>query len=157
MKGLITDLDETLWSGIVGEVGVAGVCWSLTDHAQIHGLYQQVLRHLSEMGVLLGIVSKNELAVVEEALRREDLLIPARSWFPVIAGWGPKSDSIGAILRTWNVGAESVVFVDDSAMELEEVRTAFPAMTCLPFSRKAPGEDFGDVPTIARPIWKAHD
>src|SRR5580698_2162462 len=28
-KGLITDLDDTLWSGILGEVGSAGVSWDL--------------------------------------------------------------------------------------------------------------------------------
>jgi len=39
--------------------------------------YQQLLRHFSEMGVLLAIASKNELSVVEEALGRGDLFIPA--------------------------------------------------------------------------------
>jgi FkbH-like protein len=140
MKGLITDLDETFWSGIVGEAGVRGVSWSLADHTQIHGLYQQMLGHLSEMGVLLAMASKNEFAVVEQALRRDDLLVPGKSFFPVIANWGPKSHSIAEILRTWNIGAECVVFVDDSAMEIDEVRIAFPAMTCLQFSAKQPAK-----------------
>jgi FkbH-like protein len=140
MKGLITDLDETFWSGIVGELGVRGVSWSLADHTQIHGLYQQMLRHLSEMGVLLAIASKNELALVEEALRRDDLLVPASSFFPICATWGPKSRSVAEILRIWNIGADGVVFVDDSAMELDEVSTAFPTMTCLQFSRKQPAK-----------------
>jgi FkbH-like protein len=140
MKGLITDLDETFWSGIVGEVGIPGVSWSLAEHAQIHGLYQQMLRHLSEMGVLIAVASKNELAVVEAALQREDLLMPGKLLFPVCANWGLKSDSIAEILRIWNIGAESVVFVDDSAMELDEVRTAFPAVTCLRFSEKQPAK-----------------
>ena len=136
MKGLITDLDETLWSGIVGEVGAQAVSWGLAEHAQVHGMYQQMLRHLSEMGVLLAIASKNEMKVVEEALRREDLRIPASAFYPVRAGWGPKSQQVAEILRTWNIDAASVVFVDDSPMELDEVRTAFPSMTCLQFSKK---------------------
>ena len=136
MKGLITDLDDTLWSGIVGEVGVAGVSWSLSEHSQIHGLYQQLLRHFSEMGVLLAIASKNELTVVEEALRREDLHIPGAAFYPVRADWGSKSRHIEEILRLWNIGADATVFVDDSAMELDEVRTAFPSMTCLQFPKK---------------------
>jgi FkbH-like protein len=140
MKGLITDLDETFWSGIVGEVGVGGVSWSLAEHTQIHGLYQQMLGHLNEMGVLLAIASKNEPAIVEEALQRTDLFVSAERFFPVCANWGPKSESIAEILRTWNVGADSVVFVDDSMMELDEVRTAFPAMTCLHFSKKQPAK-----------------
>jgi FkbH-like protein len=135
-KGLITDLDGTLWAGIVGEVGASGVGWSQADHSQIHGLYQQLLRHFSEMGVLLAIASKNELSVVEEALGRSDLFIPAAAFYPVRADWGPKSRHIDAILRAWNIGADSVVFVDDSPMELDEVRTAYPSMTCLQFPAK---------------------
>ena len=93
MKGLITDLDETFWSGIVGEVGVRNVSWSLAEHTPIHGLYQQMLGHLSEMGVLLAIASKNEIVRSRKKhCEREDLLVPARSFFPVCANWGPKSD-----------------------------------------------------------------
>lgn len=156
MKGLITDLDETVWSGIVGEVGADGVSWSLAEHTQIHGLYQQLLRHFSEMGVLLAIASKNEPSVVEEALRREDLLVPANSLFPVCANWGPKSHSVAEILRTWNVGAESVVFVDDSAMELDEVRRSFPGMTCLQFSKKQPAKTLEVFEKLRDLFGKAH-
>jgi FkbH-like protein len=140
MKGLITDLDETFWSGIVGEVGAHNVNWTLADHAAIHGLYQQMLAHLSEMGVLLAVASKNEAAVVEEALAREDLYIPGKRFFPVLANWGSKSESVAEILRVWNIGSGSVVFIDDSEMELEQVRTAFPQVTCLQFSKKHPGK-----------------
>lgn len=140
MKGLITDLDDTLWLGIVGEAGASSVTWSLGEHAQIHGLYQQLLRHFSEMGVLLAIVSKNELSTVQEALRREDLIFPATACWPVLSDWEPKSPKVGEILRAWNIGPESVVFVDDSPMELEEVRTAFPAVTCLEFPKHSAAE-----------------
>ena len=151
MKGIITDLDETLWSGIVGEVGARAVSWSLSEHAQVHGLYQQELRHLSEIGVLVGIASKNETAVVEEALRRQDLYVPGTSFFPVKASWGPKSQAVREILEAWNIGPEGVVFVDDSPMELEEVRMAFPSMTCLLFPKGSPAkvlellEQLGDL------------
>jgi FkbH-like protein len=117
-------------------VGVAGVSWSQADHSQIYGLYQQLLRHFSEMGVLLAVASKNEMSVVEQALARDDLFIPGGAFYPVRADWGPKSRHIEAILRAWNIGADSVVFIDDSPMELDEVRTAFPSMTCLQFPGK---------------------
>ena len=129
-KGLITDLDGTMWSGIAGEGAIA---WSLSDRSQVHGLYQQQLRQFSEMGVLLAIASKNEMPVVEEALSREDLYVSASAFFPVKAGWCAKSQAAGEILDAWNIGPESVVFVDDSRMEIEEVQAAFPTMTCLQF------------------------
>lgn len=136
MKGLITDLDDTLWSGILGEVGSAGVSWSQAEHTQIHGLYQQLLRHLSEMGVLLAVASKNELALVNETMGRTDLYIPREAFYPIRADWGAKSRHVEEILRAWNIGPDAVVFVDDSPMELAEVRAAFPAMTCLQFAHQ---------------------
>ncbi len=133
-KGLILDLDGTLWRGIVGDDGHAGVRWDLEGHAQIHGLLQQVVRSLADQGVLLALASKNDRAVVDEALARPDLLLDPAQLFPIEVHWGPKSESVGRILRAWNVGADSVVFVDDSPMELAEVRAAFPDVECLLFS-----------------------
>ena len=140
-KGLITDLDETLWSGIVGEVGVEQVSWHQEHHTQTHGLYQQMLGHLASCGVLLAVCSKNELSTVETALARKDLFFKGDSIFPVCANWEPKSQSVARILRTWNIGEDAVVFVDDSLMELDEVKRAFPGITCLQF----PGRDAGKV------------
>ena len=137
-KGLITDLDNTLWAGIVGEVGVDSVSWHQDSHTQIYGLYQQMLGHLASMGVLLGVSSKNEQSTAEAALGREDLLLDAKSLYPAIANWGPKSASVAQILKTWNIAADAVVFIDDSPMELEEVKQAFPEITCLLFNGKDP-------------------
>ena len=139
-KGLITDLDETLWSGIVGEIGVGQVSWSQESHTQAHGLYQQMLGHLSSCGVLLGVCSKNEQTTVDAALAREDLFLKSSTLFPVHANWGPKSQSVGKILRAWNINEDAVVFVDDNPMELEEVKRAFPAITCIQFSGKDPAK-----------------
>lgn len=137
-KGLITDLDDTLWSGIVGEVGAEGVSWHQEHHTQIHGLYQQMLGHLAGCGVLVAVCSKNEISTVEAALARKDLLVGSDALFPVIAHWGPKSSSVSQILRAWNIAEDAVVFVDDSPMELDEVRRAFPGITCLQFPGKHP-------------------
>jgi len=137
-KGLITDLDNTLWSGILGEDGVDGIAWTLDRHAQIHGLYQQLLASLAATGVLIGIASKNEPANVQLALERPDMVLPQDRVFPVAAGWGAKSEAIREILRTWNVGPEAVVFVDDSPLELAEVKAAFPEIECLAFATASP-------------------
>ena len=59
-KGLITDLDDTLWRGILGEVGAHGVTWDLDHYSHMHGLYQQLLNSLAEAGVLIGVASKND-------------------------------------------------------------------------------------------------
>jgi FkbH-like protein len=134
-KGLITDLDETLWSGILGENGVDGISWHLDQKAHIHGLYQQFLASLASAGILTAVASKNEPALVQQAFEREDLLIEKQSLYPIDVHWGPKSESVRRILKTWNIAADSVIFIDDSPMELAEVKAAFPDMECLLFRK----------------------
>jgi len=134
-KGLITDLDDTLWSGILGEVGVDGVNWSLEHHSHIHGLYQQFLSSLASAGVLVGVASKNDAALVQQAFDRKDLLLKKDKVFPFEVHWHRKSDSVQRILKSWNIGPEAVVFIDDSPMEAAEVKAAFPAMECLVFKK----------------------
>jgi len=132
-KGLITDLDDTLWHGLVGEAGPEGVSWDLASHQQLHGLYQKLLASLAEEGVLIGVASKNDPVIVEQALARADILLPPERVFPREVHWNRKSGSVERILRTWNVGADSVVFVDDSPMELAEVKAAHPGIECVQF------------------------
>ena len=134
-KGLITDLDDTLWSGILGENGVDGISWHLDHKTHIHGLYQQFLASLASAGVLTAVASKNEPALVQQAFEREDLLIDKQSLYPIEVHWGPKSESVRRILKTWNIAADSVVFIDDSPMEVAEVKAVFPDMKCLVFPK----------------------
>ncbi|MGD0500275.1 MAG: HAD-IIIC family phosphatase [Bryobacteraceae bacterium] len=134
-KGLISDLDDTLWCGIVGEIGPEKVSWDLASHHQLHGLYQMLLAALAEEGVLIGVASKNDPAPVQQAFQREDLLAPPGRIFPMEVNWNAKSVSVERILRAWNIGADSVVFVDDSPMELAEVAAAHPGIECLLFPK----------------------
>jgi len=138
MKGLVTDLDNTLWNGIVGEVGPGGVYWDLDHHSQGHGLYQQFLSELASEGVLIAAASKNEPATVTEAFNRNDILLRSEQVFPMAVSWGSKARAISTILAQWNIGPDSVVFVDDDPLEIEEVLEAHPELTCLRFPSNDP-------------------
>jgi FkbH-like protein len=135
LKGLITDLDDTLWAGILGEDGVQAIGWHLEQNAHLHGLYQQLLESFATAGILIAVASKNDAAAVEQAFERKDLLLSRTNVFPIEAHWRSKSESLHRILETWNVLADSVVFVDDSPMEVAEVKAAFPEMECLVFPK----------------------
>jgi len=134
-KGVITDLDDTLWDGILGDAGPEGVSWDLASHQHLHGLYQKMLAGLSEQGVLIGVASKNDPDLVDRVFQRPDLLLPRSRVFPLEVHWNAKSGSVARILDTWNIGADSVVFVDDSPMELAEVAAAHPGIQCLRFPK----------------------
>jgi FkbH-like protein len=145
-KGLITDLDETLWKGILGEDGVDGISWDLESQSLIHAFYQRFLGSLASAGVLVAVASKNDSALVEKAFTRADLAVAPSAFFPVEANWKPKSESVARILETWNIGADAVVFVDDSPLELAEVQAAHPGIECLRFPA---GDDLA-VSTLIR-------
>ncbi len=132
-KGLVTDLDNTLWRGILGDDGPDGIGWTLEAKAQGHGLYQQLLHTLAESGILLAVASKNDPALANEALANPAIKIPKDRFFPLEIHWKEKSSSLSRILAAWNVGADSVVFVDDSPLEIAEVQAVYPEMTCLLF------------------------
>jgi FkbH-like protein len=135
-KGLITDLDGTLWSGILGENGPEGVHWDLDNHSQMHGLYQRLLHALSAEGVLVAIATKNDPALVERVFHDRTPILPSSAVFPIEAHWGVKSESVARILKAWNIGADAVVFVDNDALELAEVKQAHPGIECLQFPEK---------------------
>jgi FkbH-like protein len=137
-KAIITDLDDTLWAGIVGEIGPEKIRWDLDSHTGIHALYQSLLASLAEHGILVGVASKNDPEVVAQAFERPDLLLRKEHVFPMEVHWNTKSRSVERILRVWNVFADAVVFVDDSPSELAEVAAAHPEIECILY----PGKDY---------------
>jgi len=137
-KGLITDLDNTLWRGIVGELGADNVHWDLDNHSQGHGIYQQFLAELADEGVLVAAASKNERSVVDQAFGRQDILLRAECVFPFEVSWGSKASAVATILGRWNIGPDSVVFIDDDPLELAEVESLHPEVTCLQFPKNDP-------------------
>ena len=137
-KGLITDLDDTLWRGILGEVGVQGISWDLDHHSQIHALYQQLLHSLAASGTLIAVASKNERSLVEEAFTVREPILHEAEIFPFEVHWGAKSESVARILAAWNLSADDVVCVDDSPMDLAEIKAAHSGAECLLFPRDNP-------------------
>jgi FkbH-like protein len=135
-KGLITDLDDTLWHGLVGEVGPDEISWDLATNQQLHGLYQTLLQALADSGVLIAIASKNDREVVNQALQRSDLRVSPAAIFPLEVHWEPKSASVTRILHMWNISADAVVFVDDSPLEIAEVSAGHPGIECLRFPQR---------------------
>jgi FkbH-like protein len=134
-KGIISDLDDTMWKGIVGDEGPENVHWDLHGDAQMHGLYQKLLGSLSDTGTLVGVASKNDPAVVAKTFERPDMILRSEQVFPIEASWNAKSGAVKRILEAWNIAADSVIFVDDSPMELAEVAAQHPSIECVLFPK----------------------
>ena len=131
-KCIVLDCDNTLWGGIVGEDGVGGVELGPDFPGRAYVEFQRQLKALKEAGTLLAVSSKNNEQDVLEmfdthpamVLRREDISV-----FQV--NWAPKSLAIGRIAAELNIGIDSLVFIDDSSFEIEEVQTRFAEVMCL--------------------------
>jgi FkbH-like protein len=147
LKGLITDLDDTLWRGVIGEIGADGVSWHLDAQSHIHAVYQGLLAGLADEGVLIAVASKNDPSVVTKAFERADLRIKQEILYPIEVSWGPKSLAVERILSRWNIGPDAIAFVDDSPVEVAEVKARFPQVTGFVF---APMDESAALATITQ-------
>ncbi len=115
VKCVIWDLDNTIWEGILVEDGAAKL--------MLKPGIREVLHALDSRGILLSVASKNNqdeaLALLREMQIDELFLAPQISW-------QRKSQSIREIASQLNIGLDSLLLVDDSAFERQEVATALP-------------------------------
>jgi FkbH-like protein len=132
-KLLITDLDNTFWSGIIGDDGVESVEFLDSKNGLIHSLYQKFLRLLSSEGVVLAVCSKNSPEVIEQAFEVLELPCPKDRFALISANWGAKSQNIKDICARLNLLPSSAVFVDDNDFELDEVSREIPELEFVKF------------------------
>ncbi len=124
-KLILVDLDNTLWKGIVGDVGWqnVGLDWQGGEYSYIR--LQKFLKTQKDAGTLLAIVSKNEEKLAKEVFdNRSEMVLQWEDFVEVRCNWGPKSQSIQSILTGLNLSQKDVYFLDDSHFERAEVKTS---------------------------------
>jgi len=126
-KVLVTDLDNVLWGGIVGEDGMEGVrVGPGTEAGVAHAAYQQFLVGLKNRGVLLAVCSKNNEADVVEVFARRAMPLRRDDFAGWMVNWSDKADNLRALAEKLQLGLSSFVFVDDQPAERARVRAALP-------------------------------
>jgi FkbH-like protein len=131
-KVLVCDLDGTLWGGVLGEDGPAGIEVGDGLRGEAFTAFQKVIKQLGSQGVLLAVASKNETEPVAAVLRyHPGLMLRPADFVRVNANWRPKTDNIADLAEALNVGLDSFVFVDDSPAEGWLVRQAFPEVAVV--------------------------
>jgi len=132
-KCLVLDLDNTLWGGVVGDVGLEGIVLgqgSATGEA--HLALQRYAKSLAERGIILAICSKNEPAIVESVFRDHPEMILKRTDIAAFAvNWTDKAENLRSVATALNIGLDSLVFVDDNPVERARIREALP-MVAVP-------------------------
>ena len=126
-KALVVDLDNTLWSGVVGEDGVDGVRSDDGYPGAFHRALQRAMLDLRERGVLLAIASKNNEADAMAALRNHpDLLLRPEHFSAIRCNWRDKAANLREIAAELNIGVDSLVFLDDNPAERDQVALELP-------------------------------
>jgi FkbH-like protein len=127
-KLVVLDLDDTLWGGVVGDVGWEGL--NLGGHhplGESFCAFQRALKRLTNRGVLLAIVSKNTEEIALEAVDRHPEMVLRRDDFVAWRiNWDDKVQNTIALVSELRLGLESVVFIDDNPAERARVREGLP-------------------------------
>lgn len=127
-KALVLDLDNTCWSGVIGDDGMEGINISPGDPVgDAHLALQAYALRLRECGVVLAVSSKNDDAIARQVFREHpDMLLREEHIAVFQANWTDKASNLLGIAKALNLGLDSLVFVDDNPAERELVRQQLP-------------------------------
>ena len=123
-KVVAVDLDNTLWDGVIGEDGLAGI--------RAKPAFERELKDLKDRGVLLVALSKNNLADglkglgCLEVLKKDDFI----TWR---INWECKAENLVQVAEELNLGVDAFVFVDDNPAERLEMQAKIPEVTVAAF------------------------
>lgn len=123
-KCIVTDLDNTLWDGVVGEVGPQDVA--------PNEAYQDWLMERYAEGLILAINSKNNEADALEAFTLNDAIKLTKDHFAAWQiNWQSKDQNIIALADELNIGTDSLVFIDDDPLQQRLVIESLPEVAVL--------------------------
>jgi FkbH-like protein len=127
-KLIVLDLDETLWGGLLGEVGWQGLRLGGHDYVgEALQDFQRALKGLKNRGLLLALASKNDESLALEAIQRHpEMILKMEDFVAWRINWNDKADNIKEMVKGLNLGLDAVVFIDDSEHERQWVRNALP-------------------------------
>ena len=127
-KIIICDLDNTLWSGIVGDDGLGGIkIGGNNPLGEAHLQLQKILKSFRNRGILLAISSKNNSDLALEAIEKHpNMLLKKEDFVSKKINWEDKASNIAEILKDLNLLPNSAVFLDDNPTERQRVRNAIP-------------------------------
>lgn len=126
-KCIVLDLDNTLWGGVIGEEGFNNIALSLVPPGASFIAFQQALHDLHDRGVILAINSSNNSEDALEVIRTHPNMILKENHFAAQRiNWNDKVANMRELAAELNIGLDSMVFLDDSPLNREAMRTFLP-------------------------------
>ncbi len=127
-KCLVLDLDNTLWGGVIGDDGLAGIALGQGSAAgEAFIAVQRLALELRARGIVLAVCSKNEEDAARLPFREHpDMLLREDHIAVFRANWTDKAANLRAIAQALNIGIDALVFLDDNPAERAQVRRELP-------------------------------
>ncbi len=115
VKVLVWDLDNTLWDGVLLEVGL--------DNLKLKPGIIDVIKELDKRGILNSVASKNNYDDAILALQHFGL--SEYMLYPQI-GWEQKGLYVRELINRFSLGQNTFAFIDDQPFERDEVLSLNP-------------------------------
>ena len=151
-KLMVVDLDNTLWGGVVGEVGAQGIELSDEHTGLIYKDVQRQLMRMKDAGVLLAIASKNNEQDAQAPFRENaHMVLHLEDFVSTKINWDNKDKNIAEIASDLNLGLDSFVFLDDNPTERDLIAHSLPEVTVIDFPR-----DISHLPHILQQTYNEY-
>lgn len=129
-KCLVLDLDNTCWGGIIGDDGINGIrLGNVSASGEAYMVFQHYTKELKQRGVLLAVCSKNEYDIAKDGFTHSESVLAFEDFISFKANWNPKHKNIEIIADEINIGLDSLVFIDDNAVERNIVESQLPTVS----------------------------
>ena len=135
-KCLVLDCDNVLWGGIISEDGIENLKLGSSGFGRAYQEFQRFLLSLYSHGVILAVCSKNDLANVMTMFHvHSEMVLKEEHIACFQVDWNNKPENIKQIAKTLNIGLDSIVFIDDSLVEVEAVKAMLPEVETILYER----------------------
>jgi len=135
-KVLAVDLDNTLWGGVLGEDGSDNLLIGNDSSGVVYWHIQQTILSLKNRGILLVLLSKNNLNEVEDAFKElRNMPLKLSDFISIKVNWSDKYKNLLDVAKVLNISEDSFVFLDDQHFEQEQMRQFLPNVKILSASK----------------------
>jgi len=131
-KVVAVDLDNTLWGGVIGEDGMAGIRLGIEHPGAAYRALQRALLDLYRRGILLAICSKNNYDDAMEVLEKHPgMLLRPEHFAAMRINWEDKAQNLREIAAELSLGLDAFAFLDDNPVERQRMASELPEVAVL--------------------------
>ena len=136
-KCIVLDLDNTLWGGIIGEDGMAGIALGHDYPGNCYVDFQRELLKLYHRGIILALNSKNNEADAFEVIdKHPDMVLRRKHFAAYQINWNDKASNLKSLANELNISVDSMIMIDDNPVECSLIRQLCPQCLVIQLPKK---------------------